>query len=149
MFATIATDGKVTTKDVTTTSGKEFRDIYKELDFEKGIEIANRYDELFAECVTEEEEYELYWETLKMLLREFTPIIKKTNSDWWLALDSSERPNYYCPSDEEMINQFIDSYINHPSEFINSDMRDLDYANDVFNGYKMPEWMTNDYMEID
>ena len=149
MFATIATDGKVTTKDVTTASGKEFRDIYKELDFEKGIEIANRYDELFAECVTEEEEYELYWETLKMLLREFTPIIKKTNSDWWLALNSSERPNYYCPSEEEMINQFIDSYINHPSEFINSDMRDLDYANDVFNGYKMPEWMTNDYMEID
>jgi hypothetical protein len=28
-------------------------------------------------------------------------------------------------------------------------MRDLDYMQDVFNGYKMPEWITDDYMEID
>ena len=84
-----------------------------------------------------------------MLLKEFTPILKKTYDDWWFSLDYSERPKYYRPTEEEMIDQFIDSYINHPSEFINSDMRDLDYANDVFNGYKMPEWMTNDYIEID
>lgn len=146
MFADISTEGVVTNAP---DRGNVYREIYKDLNFERGIELANRYEELFAGCITEEEEYELYWKTLKMLLKEFTPILKKTYDDWWFSLDYSERPKYYRPTEEEMIDQFIDSYINHPSEFINSDMRDLDYANDVFNGYKMPEWMTNDYIEID
>lgn len=145
MFATIATDGKVTTKNVgyEDAPGNEFRDIYKDLDFEKGIDIANRYEELLAECVTEEEEYELYWDTLKMLLREFKPILVKSLKDYYHSIPGGSY------SAEEEVEKFIDSYINHPTEFISSDMRDLDYANDVFNGYKMPEWMTNDYMEID
>lgn len=146
MFADISTEGVVTNA---LERGNTYREIYKDLNFERGIELANRYEELFAGCITEEEEYELYWKTLKMLLKEFTPILKKTYDDWWFSLDYSERPKYYRPTEEEMIDQLIDSYINHPSEFINSDMRDLDYANDVFNGYKMPEWMTNDYIEID
>lgn len=145
MFATIATDGTVTTKSVgyEDAPGNEFRDVYKDLDFEKGIEIANRYEELLAECVTEEKEYELYWDTLKMLLREFKPILEKSLKDYYSSISGG---SYKI---EEEIEKFIDSYINHPTEFIGSDMRDLDYANDVFNGYKMPEWMTNDYMEID
>jgi len=146
MFANISPKGVVTNA---LERGNAYREIYKDLDFERGIELANRYEEMLAACITEEEEYELYWETLKMLLKEFTPILKKTYDDWWFSLDYSERPNHHRPTEEEMIDQFIDSYINCPSEFINSDMRDLDYANDVFNGYKMPEWMTNDYIEID
>lgn len=115
--------------------GVIFREIYKDLDYEKGIEFANRYDELRAECIDEYEEYELYWKTLKDLLREFAPMFKHI---------------YHTEKNiEKAINDFIDSYINHPAEFIGSDLRDLDYADDIFNGYKMPEWMTQDYIEID
>ena len=142
-FANINEDTKqVTTKSVDTNAGIEFREIYSDLDFERGIEFANRYEEMLAECVTEEEEYELYWETLKMLLREFAPMIKKSWEDAnSLPLSQTDF--------EEKIDQFIDSYINSPLEYIGSDMRDLDYAQDVFNGYKFPEWITDDYMEID
>ena len=142
-FANINKDtNQVTTKSVDTVQGVEFREIFRDLDFERGIEFANRYEEMLAECITEEEEYELYWETLKMLLREFAPIIKKS----W------EDINYTTLTDEQLeekINQFIDSYINRPLEYIGTDMRDLDYAQDVFNGYKFPEWITDDYMEVD
>ena len=142
-FADIDSDGRVTTYDVTSINGREYREIYKDLDFERGIEIANRYEELFAECATEEEEYELYWETLKMLLKEFAPIIKKTQEDL------HPTPPYSDDDVEELIDKFIDSYINNPPEYIGSDMRDLDYNQDIFNGYKLPEWITEDYMEID
>ena len=111
-----------------------YRELYAGLDFERGIEFANRYEELFAECLDEEEEYELYWDTLKKLLMEFQPILDNAN-------EGSES--------KTSIEEFIDSYINHPSEFIGTDLRDLDYSDDVFNGYKMPTWMTPDYMEID
>lgn len=142
-FANIDEDTKqVTTKSVNTEAGIEFREIYSGLDFERGIEFANRYEEMLAECVTEEEEYELYWETLKMLLREFAPMIKKS---WEDGNSQSLSETEF----EEKIEQFIDSYINNPLEYIGSDMRDLDYAQDIFNGYKFPEWITDDYMEID
>ena len=39
--------------------------------FEKAIEMANRYEELYQLCITEEEKYELYWKTLKDLFSEF------------------------------------------------------------------------------
>lgn len=143
MFANIDFGGRVTTKSVDTPRGVEFRDIYKDLDYERGIEIADRYTELLSECVDEQEEYELYWKTLKLLLSEYAPIINKSFSDW---LNESHSGAY---SLEAEVEKFIDSYINHPTEFINTDMRDLDYNADIFNGYKMPEWMTDDYMEID
>lgn len=140
MFCVITADDEVKNRrDL----GKEFRDAYKDLDFEEGIEFANRYEELFNNCIDEEEEYELYWETLKDLLRKFIPMIEKTYNDY------SKSVGGVVINMEEKIEQFIDSYINHPVEYINSDMRDLDYMQDVFNGYKMPEWITDDYMEID
>ena len=143
-FADIASDGTISTyteSDDSTIQKNVYRDIYKNLDFERGIELANRYDELFSECITEEEEFELYWNTLKLLLNEFKPIIAQSFKEVNQSI-----------TDEQLsieINKFIDSYINHPSEFINTDMRDLDYDNFIFNGYKMPEWITQDYIEID
>lgn len=136
MFATIATNGRISTK-----SNNLYREIYKDLDFERGIEFANRYDEMFSECIDEEEEYELYWETLKELLREYYPMMEKTCKDVGIVADEKHI--------NEQIDKFIDSYINHPVEYIGEDMRDLDYNAFVFNGYKMPQWMTDDYMEID
>ena len=144
-FASINSSNMVITK-----SDNSFRDIYKNLDFENGIKIAQEYEEMFEQCITEEEEYELYWNTLKKLLMEFKPILEKTYNDWWANLTSEERGRIGVgPNIDEKIEEFINNYINNPSEFINSDLRDLDYANDIFNGYKMPEWITDDYMEID
>jgi hypothetical protein len=39
--------------------------------FERAIEMANRYDELYKACITDEERYELYWQTLKDLFAEY------------------------------------------------------------------------------
>lgn len=136
-FANIKTDGTIETLNDNT-----YREIYKQLDFERGIELANRYEELFESCITEEEEFELYWETLKSLLHEFSPIISQS----YLEVNKKELTKEKL---DKEIDKFIDSYINHPSEFITTDMRDLDYDNVIFNGYKMPEWITEDYIEID
>ena len=38
--------------------------------FEKGIELANRYEEQYGLCQTEEERQELYWNTLYLFLKE-------------------------------------------------------------------------------
>ncbi|MCD8210482.1 MAG: hypothetical protein LUC37_02930 [Prevotella sp.] len=47
------------------------------------------------------------------------------------------------------VEDFIYDYINLPLEYIRSDTRDLDYDNYVFNAFKYPEWITQDYLEID
>lgn len=39
--------------------------------FEKGIEMANRYDELYKLCITDDERYELYWDTLKKIFEDY------------------------------------------------------------------------------
>lgn len=39
--------------------------------FLKGVDMANRYEELYSLCITEEEQYELYWNTLNDLLNEY------------------------------------------------------------------------------
>lgn len=136
MFGYINSEGKVMTKTTNI-----YREVYKNLDFEQGIELAQRYEEMLEECIDEEEEYELYWRTLKLLLRQFYPIMEKTCRDAGIPVNEKNV--------NEQLDKFIDSYINHPLEYIGEDMRDLDYNEDIFNGYKMPQWMTNDYMEID
>jgi hypothetical protein len=37
----------------------------KSINWNEGKEIADRYEELYDLCITEEEQYELYWKTLK------------------------------------------------------------------------------------
>lgn len=138
MFANIDSNGKLITR--TDDFRNEYREIYAGLDFEEGIEFANRYEEMYDLCVDDEERYELYWDTLKKLLYQFNPIIKKT------VTEQSEGSIFLI---DEFMEKFIDDYINHPLEYINSDMRDLDWDNDVFNGYKLPQWYTQDYMEVD
>ena len=112
----------------------QFREVYAQLDFEEGIEFANRYEELYNECIGEEEQYELYWVTLKRLLGKFAPILTTTDP---------------LLEEDELVETFINSYINHPAEFIGTDFRDYNYEDEIFNGYRMPNWIASDYLEID
>lgn len=135
-----------------TKSAIDLRNIYFNLDFEEGIAFANRYEELYNECIYDEEKYELYWDTLKKLIkivaRGMYEILKKDEHMVQQINDEELKP-LINNNEEEFINSFIDSYINRPLEYLNSDMRDLNYGDFVFNGYKMPQWITEDYIEID
>lgn len=45
---------------------------YQETDeFLKGVEMANRYEEMYSQCITDDERYKLYWDTLKLLFENF------------------------------------------------------------------------------
>lgn len=133
-----------------TLASDTYRRIYAKLDFEEGIAFANRYEEMYELCIDDDERYELYWDTLKRLLGLFAPIIEQTLFEEMDYLpDATTKSNISLFTSEEAIENFIYSYINQPAEYISSDMRDLDYDNEIFNGYKMPQWFTQDYMEID
>lgn len=97
-----------------------------DIDFDKGNQIADRYEEVLKQCITEEEEFELYWNTLKMLFDDFIPF-----EDGFNGL------------------KLFEDYVNCPLEYIPTDSRELDYGEEVFNAFKFPSWMTNDYLEID
>lgn len=137
-----------------TESAKNLRQIYFDLDFEEGIAFANRYRELYDECIYDEEKYELYWDTLKKLIKIIAKgayqILKNDNTIIIpINRQGQEGAKLINESEDQFIDNFINSYINHPLEYISSDMRDLNYNDFVFNGYKMPQWITEDYIEID
>ena len=96
------------------------------IDYDKGFQLADRYEEVLAQCITEEEEFELYWDTLRKLFNDFVPLDESVNTD----------------------DLFYD-FVNCPLEYIPCDSRDLDYGQEVFNAFKYPHWMTPDYLEID
>lgn len=159
-FINFATDGTMSIKQDSLAT--RLREAYRELDFEDGIILANEYEELYNECVDELEQYELYWKTLKKLLYKFEPIFR-------VMLYEEEHHDggrvYFKKFDDEpeqetgilsavktiqgWVDLFVDQYINQPLEYIGSDSRELNYGEYIFNGYKMPEWITDDYMEID
>lgn len=141
MFADFIVDTDTETVRLITSPDNSYREIYKDLDFQEGLHFAERYEELYHECISDDERYELYWKTLFDLLKRFSPMIQKIHKE-------EEAINKKTDIDEA-INKFIYSYVNCPPEFLSSDMRDLNYGEDIFNGYKMPTWLTPDYMEID
>lgn len=122
-FYIINADGKLTAKD----SKSSASNYYKDLDYEEGLGMAERYEELYEDCITDEERFELYWKTLHDLIDKFEPIM---------------------PNGESTDSLFYD-YINNPVEYVPADGRDLDYDQVLFNGYKYPSWITPDYLEVD
>lgn len=96
------------------------------ISYEKGQQLADRYEEVLKQCITEEEEFELYWNTLRELFNDFLPFQDQITSD-----------------------DLFYEYVNCPLEYIPCDSRDLDYGQEVFNSFKYPAWMTPDYLEID
>lgn len=152
-FINFNKNGKMTINN--SNSANTLRQLYSNLNFEDGIAFADRYRELYEECINDMEKYELYWDTLKKLLSIIASAMYKLieKGEQVDAPEGMEPSEYikklYPNSEEDFIDSFINSYINYPQEYIGIDMRDLDYGNFVFNGYKNPSWMTEDYLEID
>lgn len=123
-------EGELIYNDPTLTEFKDWvsKNYYmsEDIDFEKGAQLADRYEEVLKQCITEEEEFELYWDTLEKLFQDFIPLDESVNKE----------------------DLFYD-FVNCPLEYIPCDSRDLDYGQEVFNAFKYPRWMTPDYLEID
>ena len=99
------------------------------LDFEEGIRLADRYEELYELCIDDYERYELYWKTLKEAI-----LYKYEDAS---VFDDKDRS----------IEDFIYNYIHNPPEFIRKDFN-LNYNQFNFNKTIMPVWFTEDYFDI-
>lgn len=99
------------------------------LNFEDGVKLADRYEELYNLCIDDYERYELYWTTLKRAILE-------------QYADSS-----VFDSTEQDLDNFIYNYIHNPPEFINKN-DELNYGQFNFNKTIMPQWFTEDYFDI-
>lgn len=104
------------------------------LDFEEGIRLADRYEELYELCITDYEKYELYWKTLKEAILDTykdSTVFEDENGDF----------------DEDLFNDFIYNYIHKPPEFVRK-KSELNYDQFDFNKTIMPKWFTEDYFDI-
>ena len=104
------------------------------LNFEDGIRLADRYEELYDLCIDDYEKYELYWKTLKEAI-----LYTYKDSDVF----KDENGNF----NEQLFDDFIYNYIHTPPEFIRKDS-ELFYDQFNFNKTIMPQWFSNDYLEI-
>ena len=99
-------------------------------------DFINRYEELLKLCITKDEEYELYWNTLNQFLNK--------NHNLFVS--------YYGNNIGLDFSTLFDNFINNPIDFIvnqkgNSGLNSSD--EDCFTlGYFL-QWKTQDYLEID
>lgn len=98
------------------------------LDFEDGIRLADRYEELYSLCIDDYEKYKLYWTTLKE------------------AILNTYKDSVVFETEEDF-NNFVYNYIHTPPEFIRKDS-ELFYDQFNFNKTVFPQWYTDDYLEI-
>lgn len=106
--------------------------------FEEGKAFADRYEELYSKCITDDERNELYWDTLKKLIGYYGGG----------KLFSSEYCGAYTGLDAIDIDDFIYDYIHKPTEYIRRN-KDNNYGEELFNIDMMPQWVTQDYLEIE
>lgn len=118
---------------------EKFNDI---LDYEEGLMIADRYEELYDKCITEDERYELYWKTLK------EAILKKYElANQRLNYSNEDITNYGFLNKDYTIDDFIQDYIYNPPEYI-KEKKDLKYGQFDFNIFRIPNYYTFDYFDI-
>lgn len=99
------------------------------LSYARGIDFANRYQELYDLCISDDERYELYWDTLDKLLNCY----------------AVANPNVF--SSGYTLEDFKYDFIHNPLEYLRVDDT-LDYGKFHFNARMMPQYMTFDYFEI-
>lgn len=99
--------------------------------YEQGIEIANRYQELYDECITEEEKQRLYWETLD------------------IAILSRYNDLKDVLSDDYTFENFKQDYLFNPPEYIRKRTgEEVFYGEFDFNLNHIPGYYTFDYLDI-
>lgn len=100
------------------------------LDFEEGIRLADRYDELYNLCLTDNEKYELYWKTLKEAI-----------------LDKYKGAKVFEEDTDYTYEDFVYDFIYNPPEYIRKNS-ELNYGQFDFNLTVMPQYISEDYFEI-
>ena len=112
------------------------------LDYDKGIEMAEKYEELYDKCITDDERYELYWETLKIAILEPYEL-----ANIKLTEESEYSRNIGFLNENYTIDDFIYDYIYNPPEYI-KEKKDLKYGQFNFNIGSIPSYYTFDYLDI-
>ena len=117
--------------------------------WEKGVELANRYEELYELCITDEERYELYWETLKTAILD---CYKEVNEK--IIYGSVSKGKSFGFFDETNKNggytyeDFVYDYIYNQADYIRENDAELDYGEFKFHIGRLPQYMTFDYIEL-
>ena len=111
-------------------------------DFEEGKKYADRYEELYNLCVSEEEQYELYWKTLKEAILD-----RYEDANSFLIENEHFGPNYKFFSKDYTYKDFVYDYIYNPPEYIRN-KEDLKYGQFNFNIGRIPSYYTFDYFDI-
>lgn len=118
------------------------------LNWEKGKEIANRYEELCNLCIDDEERFELYWKTLKEGILD---CYKEVNEIMLYGGGNLNNFRFFNADEDEgqtyTYNDFVNDYINQPSEYIRQ-INDLNYGEFIFNIANYPQYYTYDYLDI-
>lgn len=113
-------------------------ELITEHEWRVGIDMANRYQEMYDNCINDAERYEVYWQTLK------DAILAKYGE-------------YEYPNDEAARKQFVadltETYFGCPPEYIkiNKEWEEefgREYGNIDFNLSRLPIYITEDYLEI-
>lgn len=118
--------------------------------WEKGVELANRYEELYELCISEEERYELYWKTLKEAILDCYEQVNHNIINGSLDDNASFDNRIFDEegSDGYTYSNFVHDFIYNPPEYFREDRDDLDYGEFKFNVGVFPQYMTFDYLEI-
>lgn len=108
----------------------------KDLDYQTGDQMAERYEELRDLCIDDEERNQLYWETLYSLFKNYSKNLRISKGD----LDLS--------TDLDIFINFFTNYIYQPQEFLVKD-KNINYGEEIFNITTFPQYYTDDYLEIE
>lgn len=106
------------------------------MDFEKGKQYAGRYEELYSLCISEDEQYELYWKTLKEAILDR---YKELDN----AMDGQLFPKEYP------YERFVYDFIHHPSEYIRVKKNEnAKYGQFELNINNYPQFISEEYFDI-
>lgn len=110
------------------------------VNFEEGKMIADRYEELYDLCTSDEERYELYWKTLKEAILD-----KYKEADEYIKNCVDHDGGFF--NENYTYEDFCYDYIYSPPEYIREKVN-LQYGQFLFNVCRLPQFYTFDYLDI-
>ena len=110
------------------------------VNYQEGLRYADRYEELYNLCNSEEEQYELYWKTLKEAILD-----RYKEADEYIKNCVDHDAGFF--NDDYTFEDFCYDYIYKPPEYIRQKI-DLKYGQFIFNLCRLPEYYTFDFLDI-